>query len=102
MMNRDDLERYVSRATNLDINEIVWALIDNDTAKLTEIRAVRALRQAIAKTYLDAYDAAKDDDERYAVQCCVRLNEALRPAEYSTKVADIKAGRVEIPEREMP
>jgi len=67
-VDREEFEfriRSCSCCTNFfTLEEIVMAQLDNDTAKIAEIKACRAACEAWVQKDLDAWDAAPDEAGR--------------------------------------
>jgi hypothetical protein len=74
--------------------------MDGDEVMLAAIKQRRAERKDIMDSYLAAWDAAVDDDERYAIQCCVRTGYPHCCDAMETKLADIKSGKIQKPSEE--
>lgn len=96
MAERKQISDCFDMPLHMTNDEAVAALVDEDAAKLAEIRTKRATIRATRDSYLTAYDAAKDDQKRYAVLCCVRQDQVCDPMEVAAKTADIKAGIIKM------
>lgn len=78
----------------VEIADIVTAILDGDDNTLADMRAARSAQKAIAQSYLDAYDAAKDDTERKAVVCVVRADRAFSSIEHEIKAAELRNTKI--------
>ena len=99
MFTRKDLENCFRSHVN-EALEFTLATMDGDEVMLAAIKQRRAERKAIMDSYLAAWDAAVDDDERYAIQCCVRIGYPHCCDAMAAKLADIKSGKIQKPVEE--
>lgn len=90
MDKRTQISNCFDMPLHMTNDEAVIALIDEDAAKLAEIRAKRATIRATRDSYLTAYDASTTATEKKALVGIVRLNQPYSKIEHELETAKLE------------